>query len=245
MSESPLRSLAIVSESLPFEAEAPLAPRSAAGVRTYTPRWRTSPLTEARMATLLPPRRIPPGPLRPAVAFGRTAPVVLEIGSGHGAAAVAYAAAHPDADLLAVEVHVPGLARMLAAAQAAGVRNLWAEQGDALVLLRERVPPGTLAAVHLFFPDPWPKQRHAKRRFVQRHTLDLLASRLAPRGHLLIATDHDGYAAHARDMLSAHGGWDVVHGARPAWRPVDGFEAKGLAAGRTITDLRATRARPS
>jgi tRNA (guanine-N7-)-methyltransferase len=196
------------------------------------------------MATLLPPRRIPSGPLHPTVAFGRTAPVVLEIGSGHGAAAVAYAAAHPDADLLAVEVHVPGLARMLAAAQAAGVRNLWAEQGDALALLRDRVPPGALAAVHLFFPDPWPKRRHAKRRFVQRHTLDLLASRLAPCGHLLIATDHDGYASHTRDMLSAHGGWDVEEGARPAWRPVDGFEAKGLAAGRTITDLRATRTRP-
>ncbi len=221
----------------------PSAPRSAAGVRTYAPRWRSSPLTTQRISTLLPARRIPPGPLDPEVAFGRRGPVVLEIGSGHGAAAIGYAAAHPDADLLAVEVHVPGVARMLAAAEAVGAGNLWVEQGDALPLLRERVAVGSLTAVHLFFPDPWPKQRHAKRRLVQPHTLDLLASRLVPGGQLLIATDHAGYAAHARAVLSAHGCWDVVEGERPLWRPVDGFEAKALAAGRPITDLRATRRR--
>ena len=147
---------------------------------------------------------------------------------------------HPEADLLAVEVHVPGTARMLAAAEAAGVPQPWVEGGDALTLLRERVPAGSLAAVHLFFPDPWPKMRHAKRRFVQPHTLDLLASRLGTGGRLLVATDHAGYAAHARRVLAAHGAWHVVEGDRPSWRPVDGFEAKGLAAGRPITDLRAT-----
>jgi tRNA (guanine-N7-)-methyltransferase len=214
-----------------------------AGVRTYAPRWRRSPLTAERMATLLPARMVPEGPLDPPVAFGRTAPVALEIGSGHGAAAIAYAATHPDVDLVAAEVHVPGVARMLAAAEAAGVDNLWVEPGDALPLLRDRIPSDALAAVHLFFPDPWPKKRHAKRRFVQQHILDLLADRLVAGGYLLFATDHDGYAGHARRQLAAHGRWAVVEGERPAWRPVDGFEAKGLAAGRPITDLRATLVR--
>ena len=205
------------------------APRE--GVRTFTPRWRNSPLTDERMATLLPARSLPQGPLVFADAFGRVGPVVLEIGSGHGAAAIAYCAAHPEADLVAVEVHVPGVARMLAAAEEAGVANLWVHPGDAMPFLTERVPPASLAAVHLFFPDPWPKNKHAKRRFVQQHTLDLLASRLAPGGVLRIATDIAAYAAHGR--------FTVTEGERPAWRPTDGFEAKGIAAGRRVTEFRA------
>jgi tRNA (guanine-N7-)-methyltransferase len=215
------------------------APRE--GVRTFTPRWRNSALTDSRMASLLPRRSLPEGPLDPEVAFGRRAPVVLEIGSGHGAAAIAYAETHPEVDVIAVEVHVPGVARMLAAAEEAGVDNLWVHPGDALPLLTERVRPASLDAVHLFFPDPWPKKRHAKRRFLQQHTLDLLASRLAAGGVLLVATDHAGYAAHAREQLAHHGRWDVVEGERPTWRPDDGFEAKGLRAGRAVTELRCTR----
>lgn len=194
------------------------------------------------MERLLPRHSIPEeGPMDPPAWFGRTAPVVLEIGSGHGAAAVAYAAEHPDHDLLAVEVHVPGVARMLAAAEPLGLENLWVERGDAMPLLTERIPSGSLAAVHLFFPDPWPKARHAKRRFVQQHTLTLLADRLRPGGVLRIATDHAVYAAHVRDQVAHHGGWDVVEGERPAWRPQDGFEAKGRAAGRGVTEFTLTR----
>jgi tRNA (guanine-N7-)-methyltransferase len=214
------------------------APRE--GVRTFTPRWRNSPLTDARMATLLPARALPPGPLVPEEAFGRTGPVVLEIGSGHGAAAIGFALAHPEADLVAVEVHVPGVARMLALADEAGVPNLWVHDGDALPFLRDRVSPGLLDAVHLFFPDPWPKQKHAKRRFLQQHTLDLLASRLVAGGVLRVATDHPVYAVHARTQLAHHGRWDVVEGERPPWRPDDGFEAKGVRAGRSVTELTCT-----
>ena len=214
------------------------APRE--GVRTFTPRWRNSTLTDERMATLLPARSLPDGPLDPATAFGRVGPVVLEIGSGHGAAAIAYCTAHPEADLVAVEVHLPGVARMLAAAEEAGVSNLWVHPGDAMPFLTERVPVGSLAAVHLFFPDPWPKNKHAKRRFVQQHTLDLLASRLGPGGVLRIATDIAAYAAHARTQLAHHGRWDVVVGERPDWRPDDGFEAKGVRAGRAVTELTCT-----
>ncbi len=190
---------------------------------------------------MLGPRHgIPPGPLDPQAAFGRVSPVVLEVGCGHGAAAVAYAQANPGHDVLAVDVFTPALARMLASADRLGLSNLWVHEGDAVELLAERIAPQSLAAVHLFFPDPWPKARHGKRRFIAAYTLDLIASRLQPGGHLLVATDHDVYAAHARAELGAHGSFEVTEGERPDWRPQDGFEAKGLAAGRQVTEFRAT-----
>ncbi|GAA2168682.1 tRNA (guanine(46)-N(7))-methyltransferase TrmB [Pedococcus bigeumensis] len=216
-------------------------------VRSYNARrGRLSALTVERMETLAPRHAIPAdGPLVPEQAFGRTAPVVLEIGCGHGAAALAYAAAHPGHDLVAVDVFTPALARMLAEAERQGLGNIWMHQGDAVLLLADRVHPCSLAAVHVFFPDPWPKAKHAKRRFVSRQNLDLVADRLAPGGHLLLATDHDGYAAHVRSELAAHGGFDVTEGERPPWRPTDGFEAKGLAAGRRVSEFRAVPASSS
>lgn len=211
-------------------------------VRSYAARrGRRSALTLERIERFLPERRIPDGPLDPLAAFGRVAPLVLEIGCGHGAAAIAYCRAHPDHDLLAVDVHTPGIARMMAAADAAGVTNLRVAMGDAVFLLRDRMPPGSLHAVHLFFPDPWPKKAHAKRRFVSPLTLDLVASRLADDGTLLVATDQEHYAEHTLAALAEHGGWRVVVGERPPWRPTDGFEAKGLRAGRVIHEIRATR----
>jgi tRNA (guanine-N7-)-methyltransferase len=192
------------------------------------------------MATHMPDRGIPDGPLDAAATFGRVAPLVLEVGSGHGAAAIAYALTHPEHDVLAVDVHTPGIARMLAAADAAGAANLRTHKGDAVLLLTEQIATGALHQVHLFFPDPWPKARHAKRRFVTLHTLDLVADRLRPGGELLIATDQDFYAEHVLERLAEHGGFEVVVGERPSWRPTDGYEAKGLRAGRSITDVRAT-----
>lgn len=194
------------------------------------------------MARLLPRHGVPAdGMLDREAWFGRSAPVVLEIGSGYGAAAVAYAAAHPEHDLLTAEVHVPGVARMLSLAEPLGLSNLWVEVDDAVPLLTERIPSGSLAAVHLFFPDPWPKGKHAKRRFVQQHTLTLLADRLEPGGVLRIATDHDVYAAHVRTQVAHHAAWDLVEGERPSWRPSDGFEVKGLRAGRRIAEFTLTR----
>lgn len=207
-------------------------------MRAFTPRWRISPLTQTRINTLLPRHAIPEGALEASAAFGRRAPVVLEIGSGHGAAAIAYAATHPEADVIAAEVHVPGVARMLARADELGLDNLWVERGDALPLLRDRIPHGSLTAVHLFFPDPWPKKKHGKRRFIQQHSLALIRSRLAPGGVLLVATDHEVYAAHIREQVAASGLWSLIEVDRPPWRPVDGFEAKGIAAGHRIHDFR-------
>ncbi|NYG08014.1 tRNA (guanine-N7-)-methyltransferase [Phycicoccus badiiscoriae] len=210
-------------------------------VRSYNARrGRLSALTLERMEVFGPRHSIPAsGMLLPSEAFGRTAPVVLEIGCGHGAAALAYASAHPAHDLLAVDVFTPALARMLAEADRRGLTNLWMHRGDAVTLLAERVAPASLAGVHVFFPDPWPKSKHARRRFISAETLDLIASRLAPGGELLLATDHDGYAAHVRSAFAAHGGFVVTEGERPSWRPTDGFEAKGLAAGRRVSEFRA------
>jgi len=215
-------------------------------VRTYNARHGpVSPLNRTRLQTLGPGRAVPPGPLDLERIFGRRAPFVLEVGCGHGEAAIAYAVAHPERDILALDVHTPGIARMLAAAEQAGVPNLRIERGDAMVFLRDRVGTGQLDAVHLFFPDPWPKARHAKRRFVSRHALDLLEARLAPTGRLLVATDQPDYAAYARKQVEAHGTFVASSGERPSWRPTDGFEAKALAAGRTVSELRVHRRRSS
>lgn len=209
-----------------------------ARVRTFVRRGRLSSLTKDRVERLAPARSVPDGPFEPAAAFGRTAPVVLEIGCGHGHAAIAYAAAFPERDILAMDVHTPGLARMLADADEAGVPNLRVEIGDAVLFLEERVTDATFDAVHLFFPDPWRKQKHTKRRFVSPANLDLLARVLKPRGHVLIATDQDFYAEHALAEVAAHPRFEAHRIDRPQWRPRDGFEAKGIAAGRTINELR-------
>ncbi|KQZ87639.1 SAM-dependent methyltransferase [Phycicoccus sp. Root563] len=214
--------------------------RDTGRVRSYgARRGRLSALTLDRLERLVPLHGIPEGVLDPATAFGRTAPVVLEIGCGHGAAALAYAAAHPEHDLLAVDVFTPALARMLAEAERRGVGNLWMHRGDAVQLLEERLLPDTLTAVHLFFPDPWPKGKHVKRRFLAPYNLDLVASRLVPGGHLLVATDHPVHAAHARVELGADARFEVTEGERPDWRPTDGFEEKGHRAGRSTTEFRA------
>ena len=187
----------------------------------------------------------PDGPLDLEALFGRQAPTVLEIGSGTGISTAAMAAAEPDVDVLAVEVYRPGLAQLVGLVDRNGLTNVRMIRGDATVVLTELIRPASLTGIRLFFPDPWPKARHAKRRLVQQHTLDLIASRLREGGQLLVATDHLVYAEHVREQLTEHGGFDVVEGERPDWRPSDGFEDKGRRAGREIHEFRATpRRRP-
>ncbi|WP_370375467.1 tRNA (guanosine(46)-N7)-methyltransferase TrmB [Micromonospora sp. HM5-17] len=179
-------------------------------------------------------------PLDLAALFGRQAPVVLEIGFGMGDATAAMAAADPGRDYLAVEVHTPGIANLLSLVERLGLTNVRIARGDALDLLRHLLPPDRLAAVHVFFPDPWPKARHHKRRLIQPAHVALLRSRLAPGGVLHCATDWAEYAESMLAVLSADPGLVNTYpgyAPRPAYRPVTKFERRARRAGRPAFDL--------
>jgi tRNA (guanine-N7-)-methyltransferase len=171
--------------------------------------------------------------------FGRTAPVVLEIGFGMGEATAEQAAAEPDRDLLAVDVHQPGQGALLRKVERRGLTNVRVLDGDAFELVRDMLAPGSLAGVRLYFPDPWPKHRHWKRRLVTAAFLDLLAVPLAPGGVLHLATDWAHYAEQVRARLDEHPAYDVADTA--PWRPRTRFERQGLAAGRASVDVAAVR----
>ena len=161
-------------------------------------------------------------PYDPPAWFGRRAPLVLEIGSGTGESTAAQAAAAPEVDHLAVEVFEPGLAQLLMRIDEAGLTNLRLLRGDAVDLLRERVPRGSLAEVRIFFPDPWPKRRHHKRRLVQPDFVALVASRLAPGGVLHLATDWAHYAAQMRAVCSGEPQLENTSTAADGWMPRPG-----------------------
>lgn len=177
-------------------------------------------------------------PLDVAALFGRDAPLVVEVGSGMGEATAQMAAADPGRDLLAVDVHLQGLGRLLRRVEEADLTNVRVAEGDAVVLLRDMLPAGAVDEVRVYFPDPWPKARHAKRRLVQAPFLDLVASRLRPGGTLHVATDWAPYADQVHALVAAHEAFEVVTaGARPVHRPVTRFESQGLAAGRLSWDV--------
>jgi tRNA (guanine-N7-)-methyltransferase len=163
----------------------------------------------------------------------RGLPLVLEIGFGMGEATALMAAAEPGTDVLAVEVHPAGVMALLRRLEAAGLANVRVIEGDALAVL-QALPEGSLREVRLYFPDPWPKTRHAKRRLVRPSVAALLASRLAPDGLLHVATDRPEYAEHVREVLQ---GWVVEQVPRPLHRPETGYERRAVAAGRSVVDL--------
>jgi tRNA (guanine-N7-)-methyltransferase len=176
--------------------------------------------------------------------FGRAAPAVLEIGSGMGDTTAAIAAAHPDVDYLAVEVHMPGVGSLLKLLGEQALTNVRIIQHDAVEVVREMVPPAALAGIHIFFPDPWPKKRHHKRRILQPAFAALLATRLAPGGYLHFATDWEEYAAQALEVLGATQGLaNAGDGfmARPEGRPETRFERRGLKLGHVVNDLYFTK----
>jgi tRNA (guanine-N7-)-methyltransferase len=174
--------------------------------------------------------------------FGRRAPLVLEIGCGMGEATAEMAAADPDRDYLGVDVHTPGLGNLIALAEARGLTNVRVARGDVLFLLRDGIEPGSLAAAHVFFPDPWPKAKHHKRRIVQPDTVALIRDRLAPGGVLHCATDWAEYAAQMLEVLDGDPGlrnrYSAGYAPRDAVnRPVTGYERRGVRDGRPIADL--------
>lgn len=214
---------------------APLGPEREEALRVLWPRLGFS-VHDARS----PIPREADGSLDTASLFGRTAPLVLEIGSGMGETTAAMAAADPTRDYLAVEAHLPGVANLLGLIDRAGLTNVRIAHGDALDLVRTVLPDGSLDAVHVFFPDPWPKARHHKRRLVQPSHVALLRSRLRVGGALHCATDWVDYAEAMLDALTADPGLENTadgFAPRPSDRPVTKFEQRGLDLGHEVRDL--------
>ena len=173
--------------------------------------------------------------------FGRRAPLVLEIGSGMGETTAAIAAAHPEVDFIAVEVHGPGVGSLLNRIEAAQLRNLRVIRHDAMQVLERMIGDGALAAIHLFFPDPWPKKRHHKRRIVQPAFVALAARKLAPGGVLHAATDWPEYAEHIAAAFSSSDSFEAAE-AGLVGRTTTKFEARGKRLGHPIRDLYYRRA---
>ncbi len=172
--------------------------------------------------------------------FGRSAPLVLEIGSGMGETTAAIARAHPGTDYLAVEVHGPGIGSLLRRIEAERLPNLRVVRHDALDVLEHMIADGALAGIYLFFPDPWPKKRHHKRRIVQPAFAALAARKLAPGGILHAATDWQDYAEQMLAVLSAEPLLENTAAGfapRPEHRPLTKFERRGLGLGHAVWDL--------
>lgn len=185
----------------------------------------------------------PEPPLDFTSTFGRQAPRVVEVGSGTGISTAAMAADEPDVDVLAVEVYKPGLAQLLGLIDRNGLTNVRMVRGDALVVLRELIPADTLTGIRVFFPDPWPKSRHHKRRFIQRGTVELMADRLIEGGILHIATDHADYAEWIAEILATQDpdAPYVVPATGPAPisldRPTTKFEGRAAREGRSVNEF--------
>ena len=226
-----------------------------APVRTFKRRGRVHAGQATALANLRPRYGVDAegGPLDPAALFGRTAALVVEIGFGRGEATLAMAAADPDRDVLAIEVHRPGAAALLREVDGRGLTNVRVVVGDAVPVLRDRLRPGSLDEVRVFFPDPWPKARHAKRRLLGAPFVALVASRLRPArtlrpddpgGRLHCATDWEPYAEQMLAVIETdpllHNGFGGF-APRPVWRPQTRFEQQGIAKGHVVRDLVAHR----
>lgn len=184
----------------------------------------------------------PDQPLDFARLFGNQQPVWLEIGFGMGHSLAAMAQAMPEVNFLGIEVHRPGVGSLLASIQEQGLTNLRVMSHDAVEVLKHMIPEASLARVLLFFPDPWHKTRHHKRRIVQAPFASLIASRLQPGGAFHAATDWEPYAQWMLEILDAHPDFDNPNGAdhyasKPDYRPRTKFEARGERLGHGVWDL--------
>jgi tRNA (guanine-N7-)-methyltransferase len=176
-----------------------------------------------------------------AAAFGRPdSPKILEIGCGMGETSAAIAAAHPENDYLGLEVHTPGVGSLIKLIAEGGLTNLRVIQHDAVEVLRDMIAPGTLAGAHIFFPDPWPKKRHHKRRLIQPPLIATLAARLQPGGYLHCATDWEEYAVQMLEVLSNEPTLENTAAGfapRPDYRPLTKFEQRGIRLGHGVWDV--------
>jgi len=215
------------------------------GIRSFVLRaGRLTPAQERALDGLWPAHGIDFSPtvLDLHAVFGRTAPRLLEIGFGTGDALATYASSHPDVDCIGVEVHRSGVGNLLMRAHAQNLRNLRIVCHDAVEVIGQQLPPGSLAAIHVFFPDPWPKKRHNKRRLIQLPFAEKLSRALEPGGELRLATDWEPYALHMLDVLEQLPDLENIAGPRGfidrlAERPVTRFERRGQRLGHGVWDL--------
>ena len=216
-------------------------------IRSYVLRAGRMGTGQQRALQELAPRFVVPyraDPLDLDALFGRSAPKILEIGFGMGDATARIAAARPEDDFLGIEVHTPGVGALLQRIEEAGLRNLRIIQHDAVEVLRDMIAPRSLAGVHVYFPDPWHKKKHHKRRLIQAAFVRTLCEHLAPGGYLHCATDWQPYAEQMLEVLGAEPA--LVNTApdyapRPPWRPLTKFENRGLRLGHRVWDLMFTK----
>jgi tRNA (guanine-N7-)-methyltransferase len=214
-------------------------------IRSFVTRaGRITPAQERALVTLWPKYGVEPGAQRLdcAALFGREAPRTIEIGFGNGENLLALARAHPERDYLGVEVHRPGVGRLLLGLEAHGLANVRLICHDAVEVLARQIAPGTVQEILILFPDPWPKKRHHKRRLIQRAFVELAASRLSMGGVLRLATDWEPYALEILAVLGATAGLENLAGAasyvpRPSERVATRFEKRGVRLGHEVWDL--------
>jgi tRNA (guanine-N7-)-methyltransferase len=212
-------------------------------VRTFKPRRRSLSSSRSALFDRLAPRFTleSTGPVLDLDdVFGRPASVVLDIGIGVGDTMLAMAIAQPELDVIGVDVHTPGIANSLAGIEEIGLSNVRLVHGDALEFL-ERLAPSSLTGIRIFFPDPWPKARHHHRRLVRTDVVARLVPLLRPSAWIHLATDNAEYAEEMRRVCDDHPELTGGPVDRPSGRPLTRYEEKGLAAGRTVTDLRHVR----
>jgi tRNA (guanine-N7-)-methyltransferase len=226
----------------------PSAPPARRGIRSFVLRQgRMSPAQQRACDELMPRYGIPfaAQPLDYAAVFGRRAPVVLEIGFGMGETTAEIAASHPHVDFIGIEVHLPGVGALLRRIEAAGLANVRMIRHDAVEVVEAMIPPDSLAGIHVYFPDPWPKKRHHKRRLLQPRFVHALARRLVKRGYVHVATDWEPYAEHVLAALASEPllvNRAKAYAERPPWRPQTKFERRGRALGHAVFDLLFERA---
>jgi tRNA (guanine-N7-)-methyltransferase len=212
-------------------------------IRSYVLRQgRVSNAQQRSLDTLLPRFGIPysGAPLDLATVYGRNAPRILEIGFGMGETTAAIAEAHPENDYLAIEVHTPGVGSLLKLIGERDLSNIRVIQHDAVEVLQHMIPDGSLDGVHIFFPDPWHKARHKKRRLIQGPLVVLLAQKLKPGAYIHVATDWQDYAEQVLAVLNAEPllrNTAADYAPRPDYRPLTKFEQRGLRLGHGVWDL--------
>lgn len=223
-------------------SDLPLAHRA---VRSFVMRAGRTTAAQARALEQLWPRygvEFTRTPLDMDALFPRRVPRMLEIGFGAGEALLDFALAHVDYDCIGIEVHPPGVGHLLLGLEQAGLSNVRVLMHDAVEVLAQTLPEHSVDLVHIFFPDPWPKKRHHKRRLIQPAFVQLLARVLTMRGEIRLATDWEPYAQHMREVFDASAEFENVHGSnefapRAQVRPLTRFERRGQRLGHGVWDL--------